>query len=379
MIICIAVKGVGLRSSIKGVLIRSRFTSRLAPLLAFSAAIFLVLVQLTELHIISVIGTTSVSLVASALTFSRARYATQRYVRGAIRSRLAIKGNQVTDRLSRQLRGTQLEPFIPASTHPSKEIKKALQDAEHLLGLSRGVSMALVIPLDELTGIDHNCPSAASLLYSGRHPVVIVDNNLQKVLDYPDDQTKAHNQVVAVLCHELAHLMGFNTRFSSVSGICEQFVATTSMAMLVAYCLEKNFNFGAIGAIIICAYLLFEPMHLAHKENKKSYSITNVISRVALLSWCTYVIAGLIIGVWPLILPISALFFTFGLNIILSSIRRKHEFYADKMAALAMGTIRPLIDFFKSIRTFEHGPYEKLFATHPSTKARIANLKKIKF
>lgn len=368
-----------MRSSIKSVLIRSRFTSRLAPLLAFSAAIFLVLVQLTELHIISVIGTTSVSLLASALTFSRARYATQRYVRSAIRSRLAIKENQVTSRISRQLKGTQLEPFIPASTHPSKEIKNALHDAEHLLGLNRGVSMALVIPLDELTGIDHNCPSAASLLYSGRHPVVIVDNNLQNVLDYPEDQEKAHNQVVAVLCHELAHLMGFNTRFSSVNGVCEQFVATASMSMLVAYCLEKSFNFGLIGAIIICAYLLFEPMHIAHKENKKSYSIANIISRVALLSWCTYVFAGLVIGMWPLILPISALFFTFGLNIILAVIRRKHELYADKMAALAMGTIRPLIDFFKSIRTFEHGPYEKLFATHPSTKERIANLKKIKF
>lgn len=366
-------------SRIDSVLMRSRFTSRVAPLLAFSSCVVLVLIQLSQLHIVSVIGTSLVSLAAGALTFSRARYTTERYVRSAIRSRLAIKDNQQLSKLSRQLSGTQVETFIPNSTHPSKEVKKALNDAEKLLGLKKGVSMALVIPLDELTGIDHNCPSAASLLYSGRHPVVVVDNNLQKLLDYPKDQKKAHAQVVAVLCHELAHLMGFNTRFAGITGVCDQFVKTSSIAMLAAYCLEHSFRFGVAGAIIICSYLIFDPMYTSERETGNNISIVNILSRVSLVSLFTYVLSGLVIGAWPLILPISAISLTFGLHLTLRAIKRRHEFYADKMAALAMGNIRPLIDFFKSIKTFDHGRFEKFFATHPSTRTRITKLNKIKF
>jgi hypothetical protein len=368
-----------LGSKIDGVLLRSRFTSRVSPLLAFSACVVLVLVQLSQLHIVSVIGTSLVSFFAGVLTFSRARYTTERYVRSAIRSRLAIKDNQHISRLSRQLKGTQVEAFMPSSTHPSEEIKDALYDAEKLMGLTKGISMALVIPLDELTGIDHNCPSAASLLYSGRHPVVIVDNNLQKILDYPKDQKKAHLQVVAVLCHELAHLMGFNTRFSGITEVCAQFVKTSSIAMLIAYSLENSFNFGVIGAVLLSFYLIFDPMHSATKDNHNNISIMNILSRISLVSLCTYMLSGLIINSWPLMLPITALSLTFGLHLILSAIKRRHEFYADKMAALAMGNIRPLIDFFKSITTFDHGIFEKLFATHPTTRSRIAMLNKIKF
>ena len=368
-----------MRSSISGVMYRSRFTSRLAPLLAFSAGLILVIVQLRHLHIVSVLGTTLVSMIAGITTFSMARYSTQKHVRKAIRARLAIKDNQEINKISRQLKGTQIENFIPTSTYPSNEIKSALNDAEKLLGLKAGVSMALVIPLDDLTGMDHNCPSAASLLYSGRHPVVIVDNNLQNLLDYPKNPKEAHSQVVAVLCHELAHLIGFNTRYSSVTGISEHFVTTSSMAMLVAYTLENNFNFGCIGAIIFTAYMLLEPFYTTDKEIGDNISIPSVMSRIALLSWFTYVGSGVIISQWPLILPITALVITLGLHLILKTIRRKHEFYADKMAVLAMGNIRPLIDFFKNISTFEHNRFQRYFATHPSTRMRITKLKKIKF
>ncbi|MBP9116011.1 MAG: M48 family metalloprotease [Acidimicrobiia bacterium] len=368
-----------MRNSIKGVLFRSRLTSRLAPLLTISAAIVLITIQITQLHIISVIGTTLVSLLASILSYSCARYSTQRFIRGAVRARLAVKENQYINKMSRQLKGTQVQPYIPASTHPSKEIKSALNTAEGLLGLKQGVSMALVIPLDEFTGIDSSCPSAASLLYSGRHPVVVVDNNLQHILDDPKDREKAQSQVVAVLCHELAHLMGFNTRYSSITGIFEQFVITSSMAMLVSYGLEYHFSYGFIGAIILTAYMIFEPFNVPANPDQDHSSISSIISRVTLVSWYTYVISGLFISIWPVILPACALGFPLCLTILINAIRRTHEYYADKMAVLAMGSIRPLVDFFKNITTFEHKHFERFFATHPSTRDRITKLHKIKF
>ena len=125
--------------------------------------------------------------------------------------------------------------------------------------------------------------------------------------------------------------------------------------------------------------MIFEPFNVPANPDQDHSSISSIISRVTLVSWYTYVISGLFISIWPVILPACALGFPLCLTILINAIRRTHEYYADKMAVLAMGSIRPLVDFFKNITTFEHKHFERFFATHPSTRDRITKLHKIKF
>lgn len=329
----------------------------------------------TNVHIISVIGTTAAATIAACATFARAHYRTEKYVRYAIRARLSKNAEPEFEKLARHLRDTSLSNYMPQSSHPSPEVRDALHEAEKRMGLRVGSTMPLVVPLQLILGVPHNCPSAAAMLYANRHPVVLIDDNLQHMLDIPEDFDRAFKIVVSVLCHELAHLIGWNTRWTRTVSIGELFATTAAMASLVAYGLENTFIFGMIGAVIATIYFASEPV-LRNDEHQTSP--TAVIARIALLAWVPYVIAGMIIGTLPVALTLGVTALALGLRVILASVRRREELLADSMAAQALGSATPLTDFFRTLTSAHPGLWASLFGTHPPIPLRIKNLRRIK-
>jgi hypothetical protein len=326
----------------------------------------------TNVHIASVIGTTAAATVAACATFTRMHYRTQKYVRFAIRARLHEKVAPDFDRLARQFHAATGKHGAQLSAHPSSDMRDALHDAEKRMGMRPGSTMALVVPLELILGVPHNCPAAAAMLYANRHPVILIDNELQRLLDDQDDFNRAYDLVVSVLCHELAHLIGWNTRWIRLANIGELFTTTAAMASLVAYGLEHNFAFGLIGAIIAVLHFASEP---ALETDDSRPSLAGIIARVSLLAWIPFVLAGIAIDALPLALTVEVSILAIGLRYFLARIRRRQEFLADKMAAHALGSSSPLTDFFRTLSSEHSTPWTQLFSSHPPIYARIKHLR----
>lgn len=352
---------------------RSRRASVLAPVVSLITACAIVALLASHVHIANVIITTVAATAAACATFARSHYRTQRYVRFAIRARLAKNAEPDYDRLTRQFRS--LGKYVQQSAHPSPEIKDALREAEDRMGLRKGSTLALVVPFELILGVVFNCPAAAAMLYAGRHPVILVDDNLQLMLDSPDDFERSYEIVVSVLCHELAHLLAWNTRWSRLVSIGELFVTTAAMASLVAYGLEHNLIFGAIGAIIAAIHLGTEP---ALADDERSSTPLAIMARITLVAWVPFVVAGVVIGALPLGLTIGVTFLSLGLRFILATIRQREEFYADALAAYALGTSSPLTNFFRTLTSHHPGAWSRMFSSHPPISMRIKNLRKLK-
>ena len=350
---------------------RSRRASVAAPIVTAITSFLIVALIAGNVHIASVIGTTAAATIAACATFTRSHFRTQKYVRFAIRARLATKAEPDFDKLTRQYRA--LGKYVQKSAHPSPEINDALREAEKRMGMRSGSVLALVVPLELILGVPYNCPAAASMLYAGRHPVILIDDQLQLMLDSVDDFEKSYKIVVSVLCHELAHLIGWNTRWSRSVGIGDLFVTTAAMASLVAYGLEQNLVFGLIGAVIAATHLASEPALV--NENQRSSPLA-IVARIALLMWVPYVLVGVAIGALPLGLTIGVTILSLGLRYILAMLRRREELYADAIAAVALGTSSPLTDFFRSLGTNHPNLWSQLFSTHPSIHTRIKSLRR---
>lgn len=362
------------RGSFSRVLQSTRRTSLIAPIISSATCIAIIILISTHVHIASVLGTTAAATIAACATFARSHYRTQRYVRFAIRARLAKTAEPGFERLARQFRETHVGRFVPQSSHPSPEIQDALRDAEKRMGMRPGSALALVVPLELILGVPHNCPSAAAMLYAGRHPVILIDDHLQVLLDTPENYERSYEIVVSVLCHELAHLVGWNTRWNRLASIGELFVTTAAMASIVAYGLEHTFLYGIIGACIAAIHLASEP---ALREDERT-SFTAVIARIAFLVWVPYVLVGLAISALPLGLTIGVTTFSLGLRYILAAIRRREELYADLIAAHALGTSKPLVDFFRTLSSTHPNMWSNLFGSHPPIHVRIKNLTRSK-
>jgi|GEM_PF-5877459 len=347
--------------------------SLLAPILAISTCLLMIFFVGQYVHIISLIGTTIAAVVASSATYARSHYRTEKYVRFAIRARLAKKAQPDFDKLTRNFR--ELGKYVQKSAHPSEEIKDALRQAEKNIGMKPGSVMPLVVPLDLILGVPHNCPAAAAMLYAGRHPVVLLDDHLQSLLDTDTDFKKNFQIVVSVFCHELAHLIGWNTRWTKLVAIGELFVTTFAIAALAAYALENSVIFGAIGVSIAAMNLAFEPV--ATSEHQKP-SLSGIISRVALISWVPYVAIGLGIGMLPIGLTFGVTILTFGLRSFLAAMRRKEEIYADVISAMALGSSSPLSDFFRTLSSSYPNIWARIFSTHPPVNMRIKALRRAK-
>lgn len=361
------------RDTFSHILQKSRRLSLYAPIFACIACACIISVFFVHVHIASVIGTTTAATVAACATYARSHYRTQKYVRFAIRARLAKKAEPDYDKLVRQFRS--VKKYMTQSAHPSPEMRDALHEAEKRIGLRQGSTLALVVPLELILGVPHNCPSAAAMLYSGRHPVVLVDDELQRLLDDDTNFRRSYAIVVSVLCHELAHLLSWNTRWSRLVSIGEIFVSTAAMAALVAYALEHNFVLGAIGAVLAATHLASEPV-LADDEHASR--VTVVIARLALLAWVPFVLAGVVVGALPLGLTIAVTIISFGLRALLASIRRKQELHADSLSALSMGSSDPLTHFFRSLTTHHETMWSQIYSTHPNTVQRIKNLRSLR-
>ncbi len=344
-------------------------------MLSIATVIGIVLLIASHVHIASVLGTTAAATVAACATFARSHYRTTKFVRFAIRARLTKKAEPDFEKLTRQFRDKPIGKYLPKSSHPSPEIKQALRDAESRMGLTPGTTMALIVPLELILGVPHNCPAAAAMLYAGRHPVILIDDQLLLLLDSDENYERNYDVVVSVLCHEISHLVGWNTRWSSLIAICELFVTTAAMASLVAYSLENNFSYGIIGAIIAAIYLASEP---ALRDEEISSSTLAMTARIALLCWVPYVIVGLFIGTLPLSLTMGVTVFALGLRLMLASFRRRQELYADLLAAIALGTSAPLTNFFRTIKSETLNFWHEAFSSHPSTQVRIKNLTRSK-
>lgn len=352
---------------------RSRRASVCAPILTMSTCVAIITLLFRHVHLVSVLGTTFAASVAACATFARSYSRTQRYVRFAIRARLATKAEPDYDKLTRQFRS--LERYVKKSAHPSPEIADALHEAEKRMGLRVGSTLALVVPLELILGVPHNCPAAAAMLYAGRHPVILVDDNLQVLLDSPDEFDKSFAIVVSVLCHELAHLLSWNTRWSRLVSIGELFVTTTAMAALVAYSLEHNVILGIVGAVIAAVYLAAEP---ALDDESHASSPRAIAARVALVTWVPFVIAGMVIGALPVQLTIGVTILALGLRGILSFLRRREELYSDALAAHALGSSDPLTNFFRTLSSHPQNVWESIFSTHPPISQRIKYLRAMK-
>ncbi len=345
----------------------------LAPVASFGACVLMIVVVGKYLHVISVVGTLIAAGIASVATYARLHYRTEKFVRFAIRARLAKKAEPEFDKLTRNYR--ELGKYVQKSAHPSQEIKDALKQAEKNIGLNPGTTMPLVVPLELILGVPHNCPAAAAMLYAGRHPVILIDDNLQAMLDTDENYEKNYEIVVSVFCHELAHLIGWNTRWAKLVGICEIFVTTFTIAALAAYTLESNLFFGLIGVCIAAINLTFES---TPTEEHQKPSITSILSRIALVSWIPFVLIGLIIGVLPIGLTIALTILTFGLRSLLAAMRRKEEIYADMISAIAHGSSSPLSDFFRTLSSSYPNLWTRIFSTHPPVSLRIKALRRIK-
>lgn len=355
------------------ILQRSRRSSMFVPSISVFVSLIIILYLAKHVHVASVIGTTAAATIAACATYTRSYFRTQRYVRFAIRARLNTKAEPDFDKLTRSYRS--LNKYVQQSAHPSPEIQDALREAEKRMGMRAGSVLALVVPLELILGVPHNCPAAAAMLYANRHPVILIDDHLQILLDTPQDYERSYKIVVSVMCHELAHLVGWNTRWPRLVNIGDLFATTAAMASLVAYGLEHTFIYGIIGAFIAAIYLASEPA----LENEGGQGTPMAIAaRLALVTWVPFVVAGMAIGALPIGLTIGVTILAFGLRFIISACRRKQELYADSMAALAVGSSDPLTDFF---RTFSHVPnniWTELFATHPPMSVRIKNLRNLK-
>ncbi|MFN8015280.1 MAG: M48 family metalloprotease [Acidimicrobiia bacterium] len=360
------------RSRLSKYIVKSRIASRLSVLtVAFSIALLCTFLFL-ETKFLSSLGTMAAVFVASIATFSRAHYRTQKFVRFAIRSRLANNSKPELEKLTRQAHG--LSKYAQYNAHPSSEIKQALREAESHMGMKPGSVLALVVPMELLLGVVHNCPSAAAMLYAGRHPVILIDDELQKMLDKQDDFNKSYETVVSVFCHEIAHLIGWNTRWSKFIGICELFITTISMASLVVKALEDNVKFGLIGTAITCLYLAFEPWALT---STRLDSVFGIISRLSFSIWFPYLFIGIVLGFLPFFF-VAKIFIVFVIaKYLIASFRRKEELYADAMAVISQGTCTPLANFFRTLNGSYPNLWDQLFATHPPIPTRIKGLRKI--
>ena len=225
----------------------------IAPIFVGLSSLTILFILATNVSWGSFLGTAIAALVASSTTWARSHYVTDKYVRFAIRARLAKKAEPDFERLARQYR--TLGKYSQRSSHPSPEINDALRKAEHMMGMRQGSVLALVVPLELILGVPHNCPAAAAMLYAHRHPVILMDDELQKMLDDSDQYEKNSKIVVAVMCHELAHLVSWNTRWSRFVGIGDLFVRTASIVSLVTYAIENAFVFGVIVAFIASVLL----------------------------------------------------------------------------------------------------------------------------
>ena len=361
--------GVEFSSYIK----RSRRTSIIAPIIAIITCVVMVIFVGQYVHIFSIIGTAIAAGIASSATYARSHHETEKYVRFAIRARLAKKAEPEFDKLTRNFRA--LGKYVQKSAHPSEEIKDALKEAEKNIGMKPGTVMPLVVPLELILGVPHNCPAAAAMLYAGRHPVVLLDDHLQNMLDTDKDFDKNYKIVVSVLCHELAHLIGWNTRWTKLVSIGELFETPCAISGLAAYSLENSVIFGAIGVSIAAMNLAFEPGPTLpdHKP-----SVAGIISRIALVSWVPFVIIGLGIGLLPIGLTVWVTLLTFGLRSILATFRRKQEIYADVISAMALGTSSPLSDFFRTLTSSYPNVWTRIFSSHPPVNERIKALRRAK-
>lgn len=360
------------RAGFSTYLTRSRRASVLAPVITMFTCCAIIALLFRHVHIVSVLGTTLAASIAACATFARSYSRTQKYVRFAIRARLATKAEPGYDKLTRQFRS--LQKFVEKSAHPSPDISDALHEAEKRMGLRVGSTLALVVPLELILGVPHNCPAAAAMLYAGRHPVILIDDNLQVMLDNVDDFEKSYAIVVSVLCHELAHLLSWNTRWSRLVSIGELFVTTTAMAALVAYSLEHNIVLGLIGAIIAATYLVSEP---ALSDDAPS-SPRAVAARLALVTWVPFVIAGMAIGALPIQLAVGVTVLSLGLRFVLAALRRREELYSDALAAHALGTSDPLTNFFRTLSSHHPNMWNAMFSTHPPISQRIKYLRSMK-
>lgn len=361
------------RGGFSSYLNRSRRASILAPILVSVACVSMLVLLALNVQATSLIGTSITAGIAAFVTWAHSHYRTQKYVRFAIRARLAKKAEPDFDRLTRQYRA--LGKYVQQSAHPSPEIADALKEATQAMGLRTGSVLALVVPLELILGVPHNCPAAAAMLYAGRHPVILIDDHLQKLLDDTDDYEKNFNVVVSVLCHELAHLVSWNTRWSRSVGIGDLFVRTAALVALVTYALEHTFAFGIVGVTIAGALLISEP---ALVDEKSRTSTMAVVARISLLAWVPYVAIGMIISALPLQFTLSVTFVSLGLRFALATLRRREELYADAIAAHALGTSSPLTDFFRSLSSHHPNLWSKLFSTHPPVSARIKSLRATK-
>lgn len=352
---------------------RSRRLSLLAVLFCLFASIAIVVAIFPHLHIISVLGTIAAALVASTSTWAKSHHRTEKFVRFAIRARLAKKAEPDFERLARSYR--DLGKYAQKSAHPSPEVVDALRIAEKQMGLKKGSVLSLVVPLELILGVAHNCPSAAAMLYAGRHPVILIDDSLQALLDSPDNFEKSQALVVSVLSHEISHLLGWNTRWAKVVGIAEMFVATAAMVSIVAFALAEKMTFGIIGAVIACIYLVSEP---ALVNNRQSSSVLAVAARVALVLWVPFVILGVLLNFLDFSLVLWTCVITFGLKFMLAFLRRKEEMMADKIAAHCLGTVEPLTDFFRSISSHYPNLWDRMFSTHPPVSNRLKALRNLK-
>ncbi len=360
------------RAGFSTYLTRSRRASVCAPAVTILASLAIVALLFRHIHPLSVLGTTFAAFIAACATFARSYSRTQKYVRFAIRARLATKAEPGYDKLTRQFR--TLQKFVEKSAHPSPDITDALHEAEKRMGLRVGSTLALVVPLELILGVPHNCPAAAAMLYAGRHPVILIDDNLQVMLDSVDDYDKSYAIVVSVLCHELSHLLSWNTRWSRLVSIGELFVTTTAMAALVVCSLENNVVLGMIGAIIATTYLISEPaLSEAHQS-----SLRAIAARIALLTWVPFVIGGMAIGALPFELAAGVTILALGLRFVLASLRRREELYADALAVHALGTSDPLTNFFRTLSSHHPNMWNAMFSTHPPISQRIKYLRAIK-
>ena len=241
------------------------------------------------------------------------------------------------------------------------------------MGMKQGSTMALALPLELILGVEHNCPSAAAMLYAGRHPVVLIDDHLQLLLDNEKNYKENYEIVVSVLCHELAHLIGWNTRWNKITGIADSFISTVAMAAVVANGIENSVAFAAIGAFIAIGRLLIEP--LSHRETSWG-SFIGIVSRLSYVIWFPYIVAGLIAGYLSLnlMLMIGAITITF--KGVIAYLRRKEELCADSIAVQAVGSSSPLSNFFRSLDSHNRPKIVELFDSHPSVSERIYNLRR---
>lgn len=326
----------------------------------------------SHISTLALVGTIIAAAIASFSSYARSHYETQKYVRFAIRARLAKKAEPDFDRLARHFRSTHLSGIIPRSSHPSPEITEALHLAEKQMGMRQGSTMALVVPLELILGVEHNCPSAAAMLYANRHPVILIDDHLQALLDSPDDHKSAFDIAVAVLCHELAHLIGWNTRWNRVTSLSELFIATVAMTAIVVDGLSHSVVFGAIGAFIAIMRLTIEP--IAKRENSWGTFI-GITARMSYVVWFPYIIAGIISGYLSFLLVLNVSVISIGFKMIIAYLRRKEELFADSISAQAIGSSSPLANFFRTLPNEKKRGYLNLFSTHPSIHDRIHNLR----